>query len=781
MKKTFCFLLAVILLMQASGCAPESSPKRIVTAGVTYSQSADEELTPAADYLQKMENDLISGNAAIFISCPQTRESGSYQVRVDSEMISKIVDLLTNSPYEENVQRPRRGAKKETNSVDVPASNSNASKSKQDKKKEDASSDESSSGYSTWRAMQEKESSSSVSESQQDLLADQGNTAEYALRLPATPTPSPSPTPLPTQAPEPTPIPAPDPAEETETVPSPMPEITPTPTPTPEPAPTPEATPEPSPNPTPSIEAPQEEEGERDSEMVAEPDLLTESENDFQMESLNEKDYIDIIARSEDFYSKIRLTLLDGDMYEQYPDKTFMELETDDGVTTNFLYERNVYDEVYALIRANLYGVPVTFIGQNVVLRSTYDLEQTVTRFTFTSKEFLQFGQQLIWRFQLRNRQGTEFSIIEAFDALTGESLYSYKLVEPILRMERSEEENGYDYRIVSPIRTIYKNSANPQLEKDVPLPSNAALFAAANNVNGLYNFTGDRLLYAAQDGIYLSSKSGVAPRLVLDNAALALVMQSASPELSSGYNAASYLFNDARIVGNGNQMTAEIVCPQAKQPLMGFAYTDLGTGQIDYYTGLFTGTDAKITYLSNDMIAAQDSVGVTYVDLRSGEKTQILFPKTENTRYFSKDYQTFLRAEQAYDETLKCSPLEAYRCDLETLFSTSDLLLSTRGDTFHLIDITESFAIGYLKDPEGLRYTVLRYNEIPAFTAPAAVQQNPSDNRSENAAEDEMLPPDPSASSSSGTGLSDKPIDEESEVPPPDPNEYAASSNIGI
>lgn len=369
-----------------------------------------------------------------------------------------------------------------------------------------------------------------------------------------------------------------------------------------------------------------------------------------------------------------------GDDHPAYPGRTLIDLESHGDGTSDFQSYAGglaVFTEISALVD-QLRGTLRVVLNQPHVKLDTGDLKGK--RLT----AWMQMGNRFMCAFT-----GEEGSQAMLFDAETGNLLGTSRVAEPVLRMEASRGESGFDYQMYTKSRVIYKNSKSHLEEKSYtpPIPQ--------ENVEG-FDVQSGKIVWAAADGIYLADPEAGTQSVLLGNDALRDLGGALTPE-------GTLRAVNPRLMNEGEQVTIQV---EADGKLAGMVLADLGSGE---RTGFFDVFGEKWQYAAypdkRTFVAAGES-DVTVVKVTTGESKRLSFAYNEDTKWYSGDYSTFIVGE-ADEDTLFTGYLVSAR---KANDRTRDFLKAEGRGTFQPVGASERNFFAYVDDDEGPRYILIRY-----------------------------------------------------------------------
>lgn len=392
-------------------------------------------------------------------------------------------------------------------------------------------------------------------------------------------------------------------------------------------------------------------------------------------------------------------------------DKTFLDIEhhgDEEVLYGSFSSGSGLFARMLALLSSMEGGrghveLPV----DSITLKSAYNLDE-LQKSGFRVADFLQTSGRVVWRLEDKNGASSR---IEIFDAATGESLWNTIINEPVERMERSRIENGYDFRIFTPTRTLYKNSKNFSKQKAYTLPPSVSLIPwSSENGHGGFDLSRERIAWASSEGIYLADLQGNNQNLVLPNSRISELIGSRT---YPGQNGAPY-FVRPRLMNEDTQVVAPVVMPGYSASMIGFVVADVETGETSGHFDVFDGSYAAIAYPDQRTVAAASSESLTLLNLSHMESESLPLPtgireqdgKQRRFSWLTDNYKTFLISDagtgtDGTDLKLSVQKLSGTKREVFSLQSSG---------AFEMSAITSSYALGRIYDMDGLRYAIFPY-----------------------------------------------------------------------
>lgn len=366
-----------------------------------------------------------------------------------------------------------------------------------------------------------------------------------------------------------------------------------------------------------------------------------------------------------------------GQAHPAYPGQTVVDLESHGEGAADFksyIGGLAVFTEVSALVD-QLRGTLKVVLNQPYVKLETGDLDGQILT------AWLQMGNRFICAFT-----GESGSRVMLFDAETGDLLGTSRVVEPVVRMEPSRQESGFDYQVYTGSRIIYKNSKSPLEEKQYtpPIPSDHRGFSVH----------GGKAAWASGDGVHLLELESGEERLILAENELAGLAGALAPE-------GEPRMEDPRLMNDGEQLAVPV---RSAGKLAGVVLVDLGNNGKTGFFDVFGSKWQSLSYPDKRTFAAAGESDVTVVNVTSGESKRLPFVHDGDAEWWSGDFSTFVVREPEED-TLFTSYLVSAR---KAGDRTREFVKAEGRGTFTPIGATERKFFAYADDDEGPRYLLI-------------------------------------------------------------------------
>ncbi|MEM1483711.1 hypothetical protein V6615_02410 [Oscillospiraceae bacterium PP1C4] len=326
-------------------------------------------------------------------------------------------------------------------------------------------------------------------------------------------------------------------------------------------------------------------------------------------------------------------------------DKMLLELSSGTGDSATFLFEKLTFNKIIDVLSASSSNVPLTVNGTHVEMKMSC-LEGM--QFPILSS-CLQFDDMILCGWSLSN-DGIAESPFEAFDAKTGESLYTFTLPECPHRVEKVSM-GVYDYRLVLADRILYKNSADVAVEKIWQLPEviTPKLWTDMYNENAFdADLDANLLAYATQEGIYLAQTDASGTKLVLSNNSLMDMLKSI--DIPQDLNPKIRYVHPV-LMNGGKQLVATIVYwsdGNEDYASYGLGIFDIESGKVKRIPDIFAWLSGSARPLDEKTVNAIGGSGMQLINVETGEYQTVEFNFHQEISF---DYRTSAYTESSRDE----------------------------------------------------------------------------------------------------------------------------------
>ena len=219
----------------------------------------------------------------------------------------------------------------------------------------------------------------------------------------------------------------------------------------------------------------------------------------------------------------------------------------------------------------------------------------------------------------------TEDGNVYVFDAKSGEQRYTFE-AENIHRIVSADDREGFDYRVMTASAVLYRNSADPNAKFDLVLPECVAKCEETRpyDAHFYYDVLGDKIVYAADDGIYTCNSDGSEEHLLVPNANLpaygeyyAGMGDDATAEPSVANLPLTYVC--PKFACDGKRVAVKVFSPMDGM-CAGFAVFDSETGEEIFLKKAFM--DANFQYpVLGDCVAYKVHLTAEIYSMETGEK----------------------------------------------------------------------------------------------------------------------------------------------------------------
>ena len=246
----------------------------------------------------------------------------------------------------------------------------------------------------------------------------------------------------------------------------------------------------------------------------------------------------------------------------------------------------------------------------------------------------------------------TEDGKVYVLDSESGEQRYTFE-TENIQQLEKADDREGFDYRVMTASAVLYRNSADPNAKFDLVLPECVAKCEETRpyDAHFYYDVLGDKIVYAADDGIYTCNTNGSEEHLLVPNANLpaygeyyAGMGDDATTEPSVANLPLTYVC--PKFACDGKRVAVKVFSPMDGM-CAGFAVFDSETGEEVFLKKAFM--DANFQYpVLGDCVAYKVHLTAEIYSMETGEKVDEI--KAQNS-FRTTDYNKLVC--EAYDPTV--------------------------------------------------------------------------------------------------------------------------------
>ena len=246
----------------------------------------------------------------------------------------------------------------------------------------------------------------------------------------------------------------------------------------------------------------------------------------------------------------------------------------------------------------------------------------------------------------------TEDGKVYVLDSESGEQRYTFE-TENIQQLEKADDREGFDYRVMTASAVLYRNSADPNAKFDLVLPECVAKCEETRpyDAHFYYDVLGDKIVYAADDGIYTCNTDGSEEHLLVPNANLpaygeyyAGMGDDATTEPSVANLPLTYVC--PKFACDGKRVAVKVFSPMDGM-CAGFAVFDSETGEEIFLKKAFM--DANFQYpVLGDCVAYKVHLTAEIYSMETGEKVDEI--KAQNS-FRTTDYNKLVC--EAYDPTV--------------------------------------------------------------------------------------------------------------------------------
>ena len=246
----------------------------------------------------------------------------------------------------------------------------------------------------------------------------------------------------------------------------------------------------------------------------------------------------------------------------------------------------------------------------------------------------------------------TEDGKVYVLDSESGEQRYTFE-TENIQQLEKADDREGFDYRVMTASAVLYRNSADPNAKFDLVLPECVAKCEETRpyDAHFYYDVLGDKIVYAADDGIYTCNTDGSEEHLLVPNANLpaygeyyAGMGDDATTEPSVANLPLTYVC--PKFACDGKRVAVKVFSPMDGM-CAGFAVLDSETGEEVFLKKAFMDANFQYPVLEN-CVAYKVYLTAEIYSMETGEKVDEI--KAQNS-FRTTDYNKLVC--EAYDPTV--------------------------------------------------------------------------------------------------------------------------------
>ena len=246
----------------------------------------------------------------------------------------------------------------------------------------------------------------------------------------------------------------------------------------------------------------------------------------------------------------------------------------------------------------------------------------------------------------------TEDGKVYVLDSESGEQRYTFE-TENIQQLEKADDREGFDYRVMTASAVLYRNSADPNAKFDLVLPECVAKCEETRpyDAHFYYDVLGDKIVYAADDGIYTCNTDGREEHLLVPNANLpaygeyyAGMGDDATTEPSVANLPLTYVC--PKFACDGKRVAVKVFSPMDGM-CAGFAVFDSEAGEEIFLKKAFMDANFQYPVLEN-CVAYKVYLTAEIYSMETGEKVDEI--KAQNS-FRTTDYNKLVC--EAYDPTV--------------------------------------------------------------------------------------------------------------------------------
>ena len=219
----------------------------------------------------------------------------------------------------------------------------------------------------------------------------------------------------------------------------------------------------------------------------------------------------------------------------------------------------------------------------------------------------------------------TEDGKVYVLDGQDGKQLYTFQ-TENIQRLEKTDDCEGFDYRIMTASAVLYRNSSDQNAKFDLILPECVAKCEETRpyDAHFYYDVLGDKIVYAADDGIYICNSDGSEEHLLVSNDDLPtnreyFAEMVDNTDLEPGVANSPLTYVCPKFVCGGKKVAVKVCFPMDGM-YAGFAVFDSETGEKIFLKKSFMDSDYQYPVLE-DCVAYKVHLTAEIYSMETGEK----------------------------------------------------------------------------------------------------------------------------------------------------------------
>lgn len=349
---------------------------------------------------------------------------------------------------------------------------------------------------------------------------------------------------------------------------------------------------------------------------------------------------------------------------------------------------RVLYEQFAALIGQHTEEVHADFGGKATILRPAPGASETAA----IENAMVQIGDILLlgWR---DIGQADHYWMLEAHNTDTGGMLYQIPLGERLLtRISPSNAFEQFDYCLFFQDGVLYKNSQNSseELAYDLPAVVSVAAQGDGRQDGGMFDLSGDRLVWEADDGVWIANQDGSDARLLYANSAIpqtlapGKALQVVEPRLLCEGGRVVMTIYDSQEAADGMENIGFVVCD-----------ADAGSGREPQVVPFQAYSQPQGPIKDRYMVLRnQEDTCIVDAQERTSELRRLPFNPVADCQSY--DFETLICFEQQSGDRFA-----VYRCGADQPDDRSGLLL--KGDIFGtLAGVTQQYAVVKGTDADG-------------------------------------------------------------------------------
>ncbi len=314
-----------------------------------------------------------------------------------------------------------------------------------------------------------------------------------------------------------------------------------------------------------------------------------------------------------------------------------------------------------------------------------------------TSYDFIEFKDKIV----VYSVSGE----ISAFDIVTGEKIYEFFLgninENAAFDFRKTDEKEGFDYRVLWKDRIIYLSSENPEIIETVFLPTNVM-----ETMDGYasYSLYGDRIIWQAEDGIRMMDMKTGEESLVLDNAVIdekvRPIAEIAIEGMWIGDNGVECAFETPRFICGGTKIVAIAVSRDMVYWMV--TIYDIESGEFEWAYSYNEMTNADYPFADKYVVVA----GEKWINAETGNYKNF---EDGNYSLYSFDGIEFVKVSW---HDMEGRGMEVFAGNFENIENGGEKIaeISREEVQGHIVAVTENYIVIRVFEDEITDHYIVRY-----------------------------------------------------------------------